>query len=53
MAQEEVRLESGEERKVDFRYPPGETVFRVYDGGTLMLDDSGAELSLHLWVDVT
>ena len=53
VAQDEIRVESGEERSLDFRYPPGETLFRVYDGGALVLDDSGAELSLHLWVDVT
>jgi len=52
VAQETVRVEAGEEDKVDLRYPPGETVFRLYDGETLVLDDSGAELALHLWVEV-
>ena len=49
----ELRVEAGEELHEDFHYPPGETRFRLYDGDTLVLDDSGAELSLHLWIDVT
>ncbi len=52
VAQEDIEVEAGTQRKVDFRFPPGETTFRLYDGGRLMLDDSGAELTLHLWVDV-
>jgi uncharacterized membrane protein len=52
VAQQDIAIESGEERKLDFNYPAGETLFRLYDGGTLALDDSGAELTLHLWVDV-
>ncbi len=51
VAQEAVQLAAGEERKVKLSYPPGETIFRVYDGDTLALDDSGAELELHLWVE--
>ncbi len=35
-----------------FRYPPGQTSFRLYDNGTNVLDDTGAMLSLHLWVAV-
>ena len=52
VAEEGIRVESGEQRRLDFRYPPGEAVFRIYDGEELALDDSGAELVLHLWVDV-
>ena len=52
VAQEGIHVESGEQRRLDFRYPPEETVFRIYDGEELALDDSGAELVLHLWVDV-
>jgi hypothetical protein len=52
VAQETARVEAGEEGKVNLRYPPGETVFRLYDGETLVLDDTGAELALHLWVEV-
>jgi len=53
VAQQDIEIESGEERKLDFDYPPGETIFRLYDGAELALDDSGAELTLHLWVDVS
>ena len=49
---ETVQVAAGKELKQTFRYPAGETVFRLYDGDTLVLDDSGAELALHLWVDV-
>lgn len=52
-ADTELLVEAGEELHEDFDYPPGETRFRLYDGNTLVLDDSGAELSLHLWIDVT
>lgn len=52
VAQETVRVEAGEEGKVNLRYPEGETLFRVYDGDALVLDDTGAELALHLWVEV-
>ena len=45
----------GEEEKVEeeIEFPPGESVFRLYEDGELGVEDSGAELSLHLWVDVS
>jgi hypothetical protein len=52
VARETVRIEAGDESKVNLRYPPGETLFRLYDGEALVLDDTGAELALHLWVEV-
>ncbi len=52
VSQEEVLLGAGTQQKLDLRYPPGETEFRLYDGGEIMLDDAGNELALHLWVDV-
>ncbi len=52
VAQQDVDVQAGAERKLAFAFPPGETQFRLYDDDHLVLDDSGAELSLHLWVDV-
>jgi len=52
VAQEDVSLGVGTERKLTLQFPPGEALFRVYDGDALALDDTGAELALHLWVDV-
>lgn len=53
VAQQDLEVKAGAERKTDFSHPPGETVFLLYDGNELVLDDSGAELALHLWVDVS
>ena len=52
--QREASYTVGAEEKVEeeFEFPPGESVFRLYEEGELALEDSGAELSLHLWVDV-
>ena len=52
VAEQTVRVEAGEEERFAFEHTPGETLFRVYDGDTLVLDDTGAQLTLHLWVDV-
>ena len=48
----EFHLSGERELREKFEYPAGETVFKLYDNGVLVLDDSGAELTLHLWVDV-
>lgn len=53
MAAEEVQVKAGQEHEFAFTYPPGETVFRLYDGGVLVLEDAGNELGLHLWVEST
>ncbi|MBN1857522.1 MAG: DUF1616 domain-containing protein [Dehalococcoidia bacterium] len=42
----------GQDMHENFEFPSGETMFRLYDNGVLVLDDSGAELALHLWIDV-
>jgi uncharacterized membrane protein len=39
------------ERKLEF--PSGESIFQLYENGELKLEDNGAELSLHLWLDVS
>lgn len=52
VAYEEFEIDPGGRRTLTFRYPAGQTEFRVYDNGTLALEDSGALLNLHLWVDV-
>jgi len=53
VAEQAVRIEAGEEERFTFEHPSGETLFRVYADDTLVLEDSGAELVLHLWLDVT
>jgi len=51
-AETSVAVGAGEEEDVTLSHPPGQAKFRIYDGDTLVLDDSGAALGLHLWVDV-
>ena len=41
-----------EELEEEFQFPPGESLFLLYEGAELVVEDIGAELSLHLWVDV-
>jgi len=43
----------GEKLEEDIQYSPGESTLQLYEEGKLMLKDNGAELSLHLWVDVS
>jgi len=52
--QREASYTVGAEEKVEeeFEFPTAESVFRLYEEGELVVEDSGAELSLHLWVDV-
>jgi len=52
-AMTEIPVAASEEKKVTLTFPPGQAQFRLYDGGTLVLNDTGAALSLHLWIDVT
>jgi uncharacterized membrane protein len=51
IAEAEV-VADGREESVQLDFPPGETAFRVYDAETLVVNDRGEELSLHLWIDV-
>jgi len=44
---------AAEKLERELQYPPGESIFQLYENGELMLKDSGAELCLHLWVDVS
>jgi uncharacterized membrane protein len=50
----EASFTLGAEEKVEekFEFPPEESVFRLYEEGEPVIADSGADLSLHLWVDV-
>jgi len=48
----DIPVAAGGEEKATLTFPPGQTTFRLYDGESLVLDDTGAALSLHLWVDV-
>lgn len=43
----------GDKLEQEIHYPPGESTFQLYEGGKLALKDSGVELSLHLWLDVS
>lgn len=44
---------AAEKLERELQYPPGESIFQLYENGELMLKDSGAELCLHLGVDVS
>ncbi len=43
----------GEKLERDIQYPPGKSIFQLYEGDELVMKDSGAKLSLHLWLDVS
>jgi len=43
----------GEKLEREIQYPPGKSIFLLYEGDELVLKDSGAKLSLHLWLDVS
>jgi hypothetical protein len=43
----------GEKLEQKIQYPPGESTFQLYKEGELALQDSGDELSLHFWIDVS
>ena len=43
----------GEKLEQKIQYPPGESTFQLYKEGEIALQDSGDELSLHLWIDVS
>ena len=43
----------GEKLEQEIQYPSGESTFQLYKDGELVLKDTGVELSLHLWTDVS
>ena len=43
----------GEKLEEKFPFPPGKSIFLIYEDNELAIEDSGAELSLHLWLDVS
>jgi len=43
----------GEKLEQEIQYPSGESIFQLYKDGELVLKDTGVELSLHLWIDVS
>ena len=43
----------GEKLEKEVEFPPGESIFRLYENNELALKDRGAELSLHLWLAVS
>ena len=47
-----MRVEVDEEKKFTFHHPPGRTLLKLYDGNIAIIDDTGAALTLHLWVEV-
>ena len=50
--EETFTVNAGEMLEEDIQFTPGETIFMLYEDGELVLEDMGAELSLHLWLDV-
>jgi len=47
-----MRIEVAEVRTWEFRYPVGETRFKLYDGDTVVMDDTGAEHVLQFRLDI-
>lgn len=45
-------VNAGEKLEEEFQFTPGEMTFMLYEDGELVLEDTGAELSLHLWLDI-
>lgn len=43
----------GEKLEEEIQYPPGESNLQLYEESELILKDSGVELSLYLWLDVS
>ena len=43
----------GEKLEREFQFPPDESNFQLYENEALTLKDTGAELSLHLWMNVS
>jgi len=43
----------GDKLEQEIQYPPGKSIFQLYEGDKLVLKDSGAKLALHLWLDVS
>jgi uncharacterized membrane protein len=48
----DISVNAGEQFKDEVYFPAGESVFLLYEDDELVLEDSGAELSLHLWLTV-
>ncbi len=45
-------VNAGEMLEEEIQFTPGESVLMLYEDGELVLEDKGAELSLHLWLDI-
>lgn len=43
---------AGEMLEEEIQFTPGESILMLYEDDELVLEDKGAELSLHLWLDV-
>jgi len=53
--QQELSLSVGGGEKLEegISFPVGQSIFQLYEDGRLALKDSGAGLSVHLWLDVS
>ncbi|MBN2187605.1 MAG: DUF1616 domain-containing protein [Dehalococcoidia bacterium] len=53
--QQELSLSVGGYEKLEegISFPAGKSIFQLYEDDTLALKDSGAGLSVHLWLDVS
>ena len=52
ITEEIYTVTAGEMLEEEIQFTPGESILMLYEDGELVLEDKGAELSLHLWLDV-
>ena len=52
IAEEIFTVNAGEMLEEEIQFTPGESILMLYEDDELVLEDKGAELSLHLWLDV-
>jgi hypothetical protein len=52
ITEENYTVNAGEMLEEEIQFTPGESILMLYEDDELVLEDKGAELSLHLWLDV-
>ena len=50
--EEMFTVNSEEVLEEEIQFTPGQSILKLYEDGELVLEDRGAELSLHLWMNV-